>query len=45
MAKKILVVDDEPDSMDVATVRLKHLGYEIIPVVNAGEAIAFMITE
>jgi CheY-like chemotaxis protein len=38
MAKKILVVDDEPDIMDVATVRLKHLGYEIVPAIDAEEA-------
>ena len=42
MAKRILVVDDEPDIMDVATVRLKHLGYEIIPAVDAEEAFAFL---
>jgi len=28
MAKRILAVDDEPDVMYVATVRLKYLGYE-----------------
>jgi CheY-like chemotaxis protein len=28
--------------MDVATVRLKHLGYEIIPAVDAEEALAFL---
>lgn len=42
MAKRILVVDDEPDIMDVATVRLKHLGYEIIPAIDAEEALAFL---
>ena len=42
MAKRILVVDDEPDILDVATVRLKHLGYEIIPVVDAEEAMIFL---
>ena len=42
MAKKILVVDDEPDILDVATVRLKHLGYEIIPAVDAEEVLAFL---
>lgn len=42
MAKRILVVDDEPDVMDISTVRLKHLGYEIIPAVDAEEAIAFL---
>ena len=42
MAKRILVVDDEPDIMAVGTVRLKHLGYEIIPAVDAEEALAFL---
>ena len=42
MAKRILVVDDEPDILDIATVRLKHLGYEIIPVTDAEKAMAFM---
>ena len=39
MAKKILVVDDEPDVMDVGTIRLKHLGYKIIPAFDAEEAL------
>ena len=38
MAKKILVVDDEPDILDLATVRLKKLGYEIIEAVDAEKA-------
>lgn len=42
MAKKILVIDDEPDIMDVSTVRLKHLGYEIIPAIDAEEGIALL---
>ena len=42
MAKKILIVDDEPDIMDVATVRLKHLGYEIIPAIDAEEALVIL---
>lgn len=42
MAKRILVVDDEPDIMDVATVRLKYLGYEIIPAIDAEEALAIL---
>ncbi len=42
MAKKILVVDDEPDIMEVSTVRLKHLGYEIIPAIDAEEALAIL---
>ena len=38
MAKKILVVDDEPDILDLATVRLKKNGYEIIEAIDAEEA-------
>lgn len=42
MPKKILVVDDELDIMEVATVRLKHLGYEIIPALSAEGALSFL---
>jgi len=42
MAKKILAVDDEPDVMSVSVVRLKHLGYEIIPAVDAEKALAIL---
>lgn len=42
MAKKILVVDDEPDILDLATVRLKKLGYEIIEAVDAEEALVIL---
>ncbi|MCX6355761.1 MAG: response regulator [Candidatus Aureabacteria bacterium] len=42
MAKKILVVDDEPNIMDVATVRLKRLGYEIISAFDAEKALTFL---
>jgi DNA-binding response OmpR family regulator len=38
MAKKILVVDDEPDMLDLTTIRLKKIGYEIIEAVDAEEA-------
>jgi DNA-binding response OmpR family regulator len=44
MAKKILVVDDEPDLLDLATVRLKKLGYEIFEAVDAEEALAILQT-
>jgi len=37
--KKILIVDDEPDILDLATIRLKKTGYEIIEAPNAEEAI------
>ena len=38
MAKKILVIDDEPDILALAAVRLERLGYEIIQAVDAEEA-------
>jgi len=38
MAKRILVVDDEPILLDFAMVRLKKAGYDIIGAVNAEEA-------
>jgi len=42
MAKRILIVDDEPDILDLATVRLKKIGYEIIKAVDAEEAIGII---
>lgn len=35
MSKKILIVEDEPDILDLATARLKSVGYEIIEAVDA----------
>lgn len=34
MAKKILVVDDEPDLLKVVTFRLRKTGYEVITATN-----------
>ena len=42
MAKTILVVDDEPDVLDLAAFRLKSAGYEIIQAVDAEEAYAIL---
>lgn len=39
MAKKILIVDDEPDLLDVVTLRLRHAGYEITDAIDAESAI------
>ena len=38
MAKKILVVDDEPDLLKVASFRLRKLGYEIIEATDGAKA-------
>ena len=38
MTKKILVVDDELDVLDLVTIRLKNAGYETIEAVDAEEA-------
>lgn len=42
MAKSILVVDDEPDIMEIATVRLRHLGYKILTAFDAEEALTLL---
>lgn len=39
MAKRILIVDDEPDLLKVTTFRLKKAGYEILSAVNGQEAL------
>ena len=39
MAKKILVVDDEPDILKMVTFRLKKEGYEFITAVDGQEAL------
>jgi CheY-like chemotaxis protein len=38
MAKKILVVDDEPDLLKVTTFRLRKLGYDVIEAVDGQKA-------
>ena len=42
MAKKILVVDDEPDLLKVVTFRLRKLGYDIIEATAGQKAIALI---
>ena len=42
MTKKILIVEDEPDIMDLAEVRLKYSGYEIIAATDAEKALAIL---
>ena len=39
MAKKILVVDDEPDLLKVTLLRLKKTGYEVFGAVDGREAL------
>ncbi|HVB15307.1 MAG TPA: response regulator [Stellaceae bacterium] len=38
----ILVVDDEPDVLEIETLLLADLGYEVIPSNSAGEALAII---
>ena len=39
MPKKILVVDDEPELVDVLTLRLESKGYEVVSGSNGEEAL------
>lgn len=39
MAKRILLVDDEPDIVEISTIRFKHLGYEVMTAPDAEAAI------
>ena len=40
MAKKILIVDDEPDILDFVSTRLKSWGYEVIMASDGEKAVA-----
>ena len=40
MAKKIVVVDDEPDILKVVVFRLKKLGCEIVTATNGADGLA-----
>jgi CheY-like chemotaxis protein len=42
MAKKILVVDDEPDLLKTVTFRLQKAGYDTIEATDGQEAIALI---
>ncbi|MCU0665495.1 MAG: response regulator [Candidatus Omnitrophica bacterium] len=42
MPKRILVVDDEPDVLKVAIVRLKMAGYEVFTAINGQQALDFV---
>ena len=39
MAKKILLVDDEPDVVKMLAYRLKHAGYDVVTALNGKEAL------
>lgn len=45
MAKKILIVDDEPDMMSIARFRLEKAGYKVISAVNGREALEMTAKE
>jgi len=45
MPKKILIIDDEPDSVTLAVIRLKSAGYEVIAATNCEEASDLLDTE
>jgi len=45
MAKKILIVDDEPDVLKVESFRVKKLGYDVVTAVNGEEALTMIKQE
>jgi CheY-like chemotaxis protein len=45
MAKKILIVDDEPDVLKVESFRVKKLGFDVVTAVNGEEALAMIKQE
>lgn len=45
MGKKILVIDDEPDLLKIATFRLKRSGYDILTAVDGREAVDILKNE
>ena len=45
MAKKILIVDDEPDLVRVTTYRLKKMGYDVIVGIDGEQALSLIQSE
>jgi CheY-like chemotaxis protein len=45
MAKKILIVDDEPDVLKVESFRVKKLGFDVVTAVDGEEALAMIKRE
>lgn len=43
--RRILVVDDEPDVLDLVVYRLRRSGYEVIEAPNGEEGLALAISE
>lgn len=42
MTKKILLIDDEPEILDLVAMRLKSFGYEVITAVDGQKAAALL---
>ena len=45
MAKKILIVDDEPDLIKVTTFRLRKMGYDVIAGTDGEQALSLIESE
>ena len=44
MPKKIMIIDDEPDSVKVVTIRLRAAGYEVLAATNCEDASGLLDT-
>jgi DNA-binding response OmpR family regulator len=45
MPKKIMIIDDEPDSVKLVTIRLKSAGYDVISSTTCDDALRMLETE
>jgi CheY-like chemotaxis protein len=45
MAKVVLVVDDDPDVLEIAVMLVENLGYRTVPATNAHDALRMVMVD